>query len=101
MADIIDMLSEQEIMRRLEEKGFRSGQVRSTMQEVGKLIIARTAVAYLDLFPEAEREHIKSLPDDEVQAYLASRGDTLPQMPQETFDAIHDRTWEEYFNDHQ
>ena len=44
-----------------------------------------------------EQEKIKDLPEEEVQAYLAEHQDSLPKMPQEEFEKIHDETWEEYF----
>lgn len=91
-------MSEESIVQRLEAKGYKSGEIRATMNDVAKLIIAKTAAAYLELLPEGERNHIQSLPETEITEYLASRQGTLPPMPQETFETIHDQTWEEYFS---
>jgi hypothetical protein len=91
------MMTEEEITERLEKLGQKPGDIRATMRAAAELIVARTAAAYIASLPEEDRAKLMSLPEEEAEIYLAERRDSLPQMPQEEFEKIHDKTWEDYF----
>lgn len=91
------MLSEQDITTKLETLGYKSGDIRMALRDVGGVIAIKVTAAYLAKLPEEEQKHIRSLSEEELQQYLAQRRDALPKMPQEEFEKIHDETWEDYF----
>lgn len=93
------MISEEQITERLAAQGQKGADIRATMREVGKLIIAKTAAAYLSSLPEQHQQAIRSLPEEDVEQYIAEHRAELPSMSQEEFDTIHDGTWEEYFRE--
>jgi hypothetical protein len=91
------MMDEQQIVERLEKIGYKNAQIREALRDVGGVIVAKTAIAYLARLPEEQQAHLRELSESEVQAYLAENQDSLPPMPQEEFEKIHDATWEDYF----
>lgn len=91
-------MSEEQIIKRLEDLGYKPGEIRMALKDVAKVIIARTAAAYFSILPQSEQEQIKNLPEEDVQAYISEHQDSMPKMPQEEFEKIHDDTWEEYFS---
>jgi hypothetical protein len=91
------MLSEQDITKRLEEIGYKAGEVRMALRDVGKVIIAKSAASYLSRLPETEQDRIRSFSEEEMRTFLAQNQYSFPPMPQEEFEKIHDETWEDYF----
>jgi len=90
------MMSEQEITQELERLGYKNAEVRSTLKDVGTIIIGRALAAYLETLPESERATLTALSPEEMENYLAKHPN-LPAFSQEVFDKIHDDTWREYF----
>jgi hypothetical protein len=91
------MLSEQDITKRLEDIGYKTGEIRVALRDVAKVIVAKSAASYLSRLPETEQDRIRSFSDDEMQTYLAQNQYSFPPMAQEEFEKIHDETWEDYF----
>jgi hypothetical protein len=92
------MMTEENITERLEAMGYKGAELRGTMRDVGKLIVARTAAEYISQLPQSEQEKLKSLSETEVETYLAEHRSSFPAMSQEAFEKIHDGTWEEFFS---
>ncbi len=91
------MMSEEQLQERLQQQGHKAGDIRATMRDIGKLIVARAAAEYFMRLPEDVREQLSGVPETELRQYLAEHRDSLPAMSQEEFERIHDATWEEYF----
>jgi hypothetical protein len=91
------MMSEQQITARLKEINYGEDEIQTALNDVGQMIITRTAAAYFSRLPQDEQEKLKGLSQEDVQAYLAEPRDSLAKMSQEEFEKIHDGTWEEYF----
>jgi len=91
------MMNEHEITERLEQLGYKNAEIRMALRDVAQVIVAKTADAYLSQLPEATRSHLRELSENEVQVYLLEHQASLPKMPQEEFEKIHDATWEDYF----
>jgi hypothetical protein len=91
------MMSEEHIVGRLEELGYKGADVRTALRDVGKVIVARAAAAYVARLPESEQATLKGLSETDLQTYLAQHQYSFPRMPQEEFERMHDETWEDYF----
>lgn len=90
------MMSEQHIIEELERLGYKNAEIRSVMKDVGAIIMGRALGAYLQTLPENERATLTALSQEEMERYLAEHPH-LPPFSQESFDKIHDDTWQEYF----
>lgn len=97
-ADTTDMLSEEQVTKRLEKLGYKSGEIRRALRDVGQVIMTATATAYFASLPEDKQVLIRSLPEQEVAQYIAEHRAEFSPMSQEAFDKIHDETWEDYFS---
>jgi hypothetical protein len=95
--EVTDMLSETQITDRLEQLGYKSGEIRAALRDVAQVIIAATSAEYLASLSEEKRQLIRSLPEEEVARYISEHRSELPPMSQEAFDKLHDATWEDYF----
>jgi hypothetical protein len=91
------MMNEEQIRERLEAAGQKESEIRAALQNVGKVIIAATAAAYMEMLPEDKRARIQSLSQEELEQYVSEHQEEFPRMSQETFEKIHDQTWEDYF----
>jgi hypothetical protein len=91
------MISEETIVAKLKGIGFKDPEIPTVMRDVGQIIYGKVLAAYLPTLPEAERMHITTLRSEEAQQYLTEQAGSIPTFPQAQFDAIHDETWEDYF----
>lgn len=93
----IYMMSEEEIIERLKGIGYKDFEIPAVMQDVATVIYGRVLASYLPTLPEPQRIEIASLRAEEAQDYFKDNAASFSQFPQDRFDAIHDKTWEDYF----
>ena len=91
------MMSEQEIIERLQQIGFKSREIRTVMADVAQVVMAKVAEAYLPKVSTEERATLRSLSREELQKYLSSHSGSLPSFTRSDFERIHDGVWADYF----
>ena len=92
------MMSEQEITDRLQRIGFKSREIRTVMDDVANIIMAKVASSYLSRVPAEERANMQSLSGEKLQKYLLEHSGSLPPFTRSEFESIHDVVWEDYFS---
>ena len=90
------MLSESEIVLKLKGLGCRDADIPRVMQEIGLIICGKAFAQYMEMLPEEERGHVRTLRPEELDAYIEEKDGKLPRLSQQEFDATHDEIWQEY-----
>ena len=91
------MMSEQQIVEKLQQIGYKQADIRMALRDVGQIIVRKTAAAYLSALSKNVQDDLRSRTEEEVQTYLMEHRASLPTMSQEDFEKIHDETWADYF----
>jgi hypothetical protein len=91
------MMTEQEIVAKLQRIGFTDDEVPRVMRDVGSVIVEKVLATYLAGLSDDERTQIESATPEEAQRFLSEHNPPLQPLSQTQFDAIHNGTWQEYF----